>query len=170
MPTMLEAAGIPVPKEVQGKSFLKMLFDEKTGPTHTEIYTEMDEHVRYIPCRAVRTDRYKYIKNYSDNPFGLDMNNHDEWAHRLCLLPGHSWKRPRPEEEFYDLLKDPTEQKNLARNPSYAGELQKHRKLLYEHMIKTGDPILGKSFTKDFKPEEYAPVKPGHKYLSLIHI
>lgn len=164
MPTFLEAAGIKPPKEVQGRSFLPLMTGQGKAPTREAVFLEMTWHVHYIPCRAVRTGRYKYIKNYSDNPFGLDMNNHDRWAHRLCELPGHNYKTPRPPEELYDLGPDPTEMHNLAENKEYAKVKQKLAGMLKEHMKETGDPFLGKPFTHDFDPERYEPVEPGTQY------
>ncbi len=164
MPTFLEAAGVPVPDSVQGKSFLPMLTGEDRSPTHEAIYAELTEHVDYIPCRAVRTHDWKYIKNYSDNAFGLDMNNHDKWAHKLCELPGQDWKAPRPKEELYDLRKDPYEKNNLAENKKYSKQLEKMRTMLKDYQKRTDDPFLNKEFSHDYDPEHYKPVEPGYKY------
>lgn len=165
MPTFLDACGIPVPVAVQGKSLIGVLDGSDTGPLRDALFTEMTEHVYYIPARAVRTDRWKYIKNYSDNPFGLDQLNNKEWAHRLCELEEQPWKKPRVEEELYDLSKDPNEQVNLATDPDYREELEKMRELLSEHMRATEDPFLDKPFTFDFadNPEIVEPLKPSEK-------
>lgn len=157
MPTVLEAASVSVPEDVQGKSFLSMMTDRDSEPTHKAVFTEMTYHVHYLPTRAVRTEQYKYIKNYSDIAMGLDQLNHKEWAHTLCEKPNQPWKRPRPEEELYDLKKDPHEQKNLAENPKYTPVLDKMRSLLKEHQQQTKDPYLGKSFTHDYDAAMYAP-------------
>ena len=163
-PTLLEAAGVPVPADMQGRSFLETLSSGRSGPRRDAVYLEIDEHVRYIPTRAVRTDRWKYIRNYSDNPIGLDQNNHMDWAHRMCELPGHPWKRPRPEEELYDLKTDPQEQKNLAKNPRFSKTLTEMRMLLRTHMKETRDPWLGRPFTRDFDPGAYQRDPAGHRY------
>lgn len=164
MPTFLEAAGIPIPDSVQGKSFWPMLVQENAKPTHEVIYAELTEHVEYIPCRAVRTKEWKYIKNYSDNAFGLDMNNHDDWAHRLCELPGQPWKDPRPKEELYNLKKDPYEKNNLADDKEHQDQLGKMRQMLKDFQKRTNDPFIDKKFTHDYNKEDYKPVEPGHKY------
>ncbi len=164
MPTLLEAAGISIPEQIEGLSFLNMTQDRNADPSRTEVFTEMTDHVRHIPCRAVRNKKWKYIKNYSDNPFGLDMNNHDDWAHRMCELPNHPWKRPRLPEELYDIVNDPNEANNLAENPGFKKPLAEMRALLKQHMIATADPYLGKPFTRDFNPEDYKKVEPGTKY------
>ncbi len=164
MPTLLQAAGIPIPGEVQGLSFLEIAKNKNSSPTRHEVYTEMTDHVRYIPCRAVRNQQWKYIKNYSDNPFGLDMNNHDDWAHKMCELPNHPWKRPRRPEELYDIINDPNESINLAGDPEFQKVLERMRAKLRHHMLSTDDPYLDKPFTYDFKPEAYKRVPPGTKY------
>ncbi len=157
MPTILESAGIVVPEDVEGRSLLSMIENDSTSVTRDAIFTEMTHHVYYLPTRAVRTLGWKYIKNYSNIAKGLDQNKHDEWAHKLCELPNQPWKRPRVEEELYDLKNDPNEQKNLAGDENYIGRLQEMRKLLQQHMIATNDSYLDKSFTLDYDPENYEP-------------
>ncbi len=156
MPTLLEAAGIPIPKNVQGKSFLKMMTGENPAPIQEEIITELTTHVEHIPCRSIRTREYKYIKNYSDNATGLDMNNHDDWAHKLCELPGQPWKKPRPEEELFYLEKDPHEKINLTGDPAYAEMLKEARERLTKWQVETRDNYYGRPFLKEYKVEDYA--------------
>jgi arylsulfatase A-like enzyme len=47
-------------------------------------------------------------------------------------------------EQFFNLRNDPGECTNLARNPAYDKEINKHRHLLKEWMDKTGDQFSGK--------------------------
>ncbi|HDP81354.1 MAG TPA: hypothetical protein ENN21_10985 [Spirochaetes bacterium] len=125
---------------------------------------EMTHHVFYLPTRAVRTRRWKYVRNYSTIAKGLDQNNHMDWAHRLCELSNQPWKKPRVHEELYNITKDPDEQRNLAGNPAFAKELASLRELLDRHMKETGDPYLGKPFTDDYDPSIYIKQQPGLKY------
>jgi len=155
MPTMLEAAGITPPDDVQGRSLLGMMQSRAAWADDEAIFSEMTHHVHYLPTRAVRTRRWKYIKNYSDIAVGLDQNHHDDWAHRLCELPNQPWKRPRVEEELYDLAVDPDEQVNLAADPEQARQLQEMRALLRRHMVETQDPFLDAPFTHDHDPKAY---------------
>ena len=164
MPTLAEAAGLKVPGDVQGRSFMPYLTGAKKGPFRNAVFMEMTDHVHYLPTRAARTERWKYIRNYSDIAKGLDQCNHMEWAHRVCELPNQPWKKPRVREELYDLSRDPDEQQNLAGNPRYAKRLKKMRELLDSHMKQTGDPFLGKTFTRDYNPEMYKPSTQGAKY------
>ena len=45
----------------------------------------------------------------------------------------------RPEEELYDLEKDPDQLHNLAKDPGYASILKQHRQILEEWINETGD-------------------------------
>ncbi len=152
MPTILEAAGLPSPKAVQGRSFLPLLRGNRSGPFRDAVFSEMTYHVHYLPTRAVRTSEWKYIRNYSDIAVGLDQNSHMEWAHRLCDLPNQPWKSPRVHEELYYLVRDPHEQTNLAGEADHRSVLESMRERLDRHMEETGDPYLGAPFTHDYEP------------------
>lgn len=163
-PTILAAAGIAVPGAVEGASLLPMMTAKKPKPVHDAVFTEMTNHVHYLPTRAVRTKQWKYIRNYSDIAKGLDQCSHMEWAHRLCELPNQPWMKPRVEEELYDLSADPHEQKNLAKDETHASRLEMMREILDKHMKETNDPFLGKPFTRDFDPSLYERHPAGEKY------
>jgi arylsulfatase A-like enzyme len=150
MPTILEALGIAIPDDVEGRSFLAMMRSGDSPVTRDAVFSEMTDHAQYLPTRAARTRKWKYIKNYSDIAVGLDQNRNDDWAHRLCELPNQPWKRPRVEEELYDLETDPHEQANLAAEERYAEPLRSLRAVLREHMIATRDPLLDAPFTRDY--------------------
>jgi arylsulfatase A-like enzyme len=155
MPTMLEAAGTAKPDGVQGKSLLSIMQGHAAPAGDEVVFSEMTHHIHYLPTRAVRSRRWKYIRNYSDIAVGLDQNHHDDWAHRLCDLPNQPWRRPRVEEELYDLAEDPDEQVNLAAEQEHAKRLREMRALLRQHMVETQDPFLDAPFTNDHDPRAY---------------
>ena len=155
MPTLLESVGIAIPENVQGLSFYPMMTDSIPQLTQEVVFLQMTNHVHYIPTRAVRTDEWKYIKNYSDIAFGLDQNNHDEWAHRLCEQSNQPWIQPRVEEELYHLKNDPHEQRNLASENEYQDILALLREILNSQMEGTRDPFLNHVFTRDYDPSQY---------------
>jgi N-sulfoglucosamine sulfohydrolase len=157
MPTILEGVGEPVPVAVEGRSFLRLLLGEAPDRHRDAVFAEMTDHVESIPTRALRTERWKYIRNYSDSAIGLDQIADRAWAHRLCELPDQPWKRPRVPEELYDLADDPNEQGNLADDPAYAQPLGRMRARLDAHMRETADPYLGAPFRHDHDPARYAP-------------
>jgi len=146
MPTLLEASGIPAPESAQGKPLLRLLQAENESAFREAVFAEMTYHVNYLPMRAARTRKWKYIRNYSDDPVGLDQCSHMAWARKICELPNQGWLRPRAPEELYDLENDPHEQTNLVADPARLQDLAAMRHLLDEHMRSTRDPFLGKSF------------------------
>jgi len=154
MPTLLEAAGVPIPDGVEGQSFLSLLTGREANGVREAVYSEMTYHVGYLPSRAVRANNWKYIKNYSDNPVGLDECADKEWAQRLAESPDQPWLLPRVEEELYNLGEDPHEQVNLVGDPDSAQMLGQMRELLRDHMEATGDPFLDARFTHDYIPPE----------------
>src|SRR5262249_32279388 len=67
-PTFLTLAGVEAPAAVQGKSFAPILNDRKAA-TRQEIFAEKNWHDFDDHARAVRTARYKFIRNsYTDIP------------------------------------------------------------------------------------------------------
>jgi len=106
-PTVLEMAGIPIPKDVQGKSFLANLEGKTPKKWRQSMYYHYYEypfwhHVQ--PHYGIRTDRYKLIHFYYDM---------DTW-------------------ELYDLQEDPTEVNNLINSAKHASLVKKLKKDLYK--------------------------------------
>lgn len=151
MPTLLEAAGLPLPGDLQGKSFLPLLRDTGSGVFRDAVFAEMTYHVGYLPTRAVRTRQWKYIRNYSDNPVGLDQCEEMEWAQKVAQQSDQPWTRPRIPEELYLLEEDPQEQNNLIDDPVHQEDLEAMKALLDKHMADTADPYLGAPFTNDYE-------------------
>jgi arylsulfatase A-like enzyme len=119
----------------------------------TAIFSELDYHVNYLPSRSVRTREWKYIKNYSDLPVGLDELDTTDWAIKLAHLPDQPWNRPRVPEELYHLASDPSEKNNLATDQQYSMELAHLRQLLLGHQRETSDPFLDREFTYDWRAD-----------------
>jgi len=91
-PTLLELAGLPVPADMQGRSFAPLLRSQRPNDWRTSMYYRYyhypaDHQVQ--PHLGVRTERYKLIH----------FNKLDEW-------------------ELYDLAKDPHEMKNVYADPA----------------------------------------------------
>jgi arylsulfatase A-like enzyme len=131
-PTFLEAAGAPVPKEMTGRSFLKLLRGEPfEGRTH--VFAERGAHGAALPTgsngfdlgRVVVTKRHKLIYNALwQIPYTpVDFNNDAFWKELQemhasgTLAPEMSrvyFSATRPMFELYDLQADPREFENLA--------------------------------------------------------
>lgn len=104
-PTFLELAGVEVPGDIQGESFLPLLEGKEPKDWRTSLYYHYYEYPSEHAVKrhyGVRTTRYKLIHFY---------NNIDSW-------------------ELYDLEKDPAEMNNIYGNPEYkAIQEDLHREL-----------------------------------------
>ncbi len=94
--TFLEAAGVPVPADMQGRSLVATLNGQRPADWRTAFYYQYFEyptphHVR--PHYGVVTDRYKLVRFYG--------TGEDYW-------------------ELFDREKDPLELKSVYADPSYA--------------------------------------------------
>ncbi len=67
LPTLLDAAGLPIPTGLHGRTFLPLLRGEPYRP-HDHIFTEMTWHDRYNPMRGVRTIRHSYVRSFIESP------------------------------------------------------------------------------------------------------
>jgi len=120
-PTSLKAAGIEVPAHMHGYD----IFGKKAREYVFASRDRMDETVDRI--RAVRSDRYKYIRNfYPERPY-TQFNAYKKHSYPTLTLMQVLHKRgeltpeqaffmapQRPAEELYDLKNDPFEVNNLA--------------------------------------------------------
>ncbi|MDA0746528.1 MAG: sulfatase-like hydrolase/transferase [bacterium] len=117
-PTLLDAAGIPVPEEMQGRSILPLLRGEKEGWPE-EVFVQISEAQ---VGRAVRTHRWKY---------GVDAPE---------KRPGHDAGSERYVEQYlYDLEADPYELTNLVGMPSHREVADVMRERLVRRMVEAGE-------------------------------
>jgi arylsulfatase A-like enzyme len=91
--TILDMAGLPIPGDMQGKSFVPVLKGTQKGNVHDALYYHFYENQEHKVAKhiGIRTDRYKLIYFYENN----------EW-------------------ELYDLEKDKQEMNNLYGKREYA--------------------------------------------------
>ncbi len=141
MPTLIEAAGVECPGRVEGQSFLGVLRGE-SGGGRQEVFAEKTYHEHYDPIRCVRTDRFKYIRNFADRPRLVLPSDIYNSPTRQSISDDESIWGHREGEELYDLENDPGETKNLADSPGHAEILASLRARLGEWMGDTGDPLL----------------------------
>jgi N-sulfoglucosamine sulfohydrolase len=150
MPTVLDWAGAKAPPELQGRSVLPVLEQEKPGGWDV-VYGSHQFHeiTMYYPMRMIRTRTHKYIVNLAhplEYPFASDLYGSPTWQGVLKRGDKALGQRPladflrRPREELYDLEKDPHELKNLAADPRQAKVLAELRGRLKEWQKKTKDP------------------------------
>lgn len=115
-PTILDLAGVEVPKDMHGVSFLPLLEGEKVKDWRKSLYYHYYEYPAEHAVRrhfGVRTERYKLIRFYGDI---------DCW-------------------ELYDLRSDPSEMHNLYGTPETGSLTDSLKKELLDLQILYDDPI-----------------------------
>lgn len=183
-PTFLKAAGLEPAAEMTAGSLLPLLTSSAGGrvePDRDAAFIAMERHDgcrrggKGYPCRAIRTERHLYIRNFEPTrwpsgspnakdcargiPYGeidssptktLMMESRDEPGidHLAELSFG-----TRPEHELYDLRSDPGQLNNLASDVASQPVLEQLRDRLMDHLAATGDPrALGLPAPWDYYP------------------
>jgi arylsulfatase A-like enzyme len=139
-PTLCDLAGIDHPDFLQGFSLLPLLRGE-IGALREELFAEMTWHAAYEPQRAVRTERWKYIRRFGNRTRPVLANCDDSPSKSLLMRLGWA-ERPVPFEQLYDLTFDPNEAANLVGDPAHEDVLADLRGRLEEWMGQTDDPLL----------------------------
>lgn len=139
-PTLCELAGVESPGWLQGDSLMPLVRGE-TERLHEAIFAETTFHAAYQPHRAVRTERWKYIRRFDDYEHPVLANCDDSASKDLWVAAGWG-ERTVPEEQLYDLALDPGEGHNLAGDPGCAEPLAELRGRLDAWMHETDDPLL----------------------------
>jgi arylsulfatase A-like enzyme len=140
-PTICDYLGIAKPAWLEGKSFLPVLQGARSE-INEEVYSEVTFHAAYEPKRCVRTKRWKYIRRFDGRTTSV-LPNCDDGASKSYWLE-NGWKTEPlvHEEELYDLIFDPMEHSNLAREALTKDTLAQMRKRLDAWMRRTNDPLL----------------------------
>jgi arylsulfatase A-like enzyme len=144
----LAAAGIPIPKTMQGRDLLAK--DYKPRDAVFAARDRCDETVERI--RSVRTDRFLYIRNFYPQRPHLQPNAYkdkksivqtlralhaagklDPLAEQLLFAP------TRPAEELYEWTSDRWQVRNLAADPAHRSTLETLRARLDRWMVETND-------------------------------
>ncbi len=139
-PTLCDLLGIDAPSWLQGHSFLPIVRGE-TEAVRDAIFAEVTYHAAYEPTRAIRTERWKYIRRFDEHA-GPVLSNCDDGLSKELLLVAGWHNHVRPVEQLYDLLFDPMEAANLVDQPAFASVLQQMRTRLETWMRETNDPLL----------------------------
>ncbi|MDX1285268.1 MAG: sulfatase, partial [Draconibacterium sp.] len=159
LPTSLAFAGIPIPKNIQGKDIFANNYKEQEYIFSAR--DRCDESTEII--RAARNNKFKYIRNFlSYRPHaqrnqykdGKEISKHMRELFeegKLNELQSRFYQPTRPPEELYDLENDPQELNNLAMDPKYKKQLAQMRKALYKWMKETNDPgLIPEPILEDF--------------------
>ncbi|MBY5958726.1 sulfatase [Membranicola marinus] len=147
--TLLEVAGAPPLKSMQGQSFLK-LFNAPNMPFRNYIFSEHNWHDHEALERMVRTRDYLYILNLRPNlpnQGPADSNNSPSFVelkdkrtkHQLTAAQVDVFLSPRPREELFDCQRDPLQLINIVADPAMDTKLSELRKIMMLWMEQTGD-------------------------------
>jgi len=148
-PTLLGFAGIELPS---GATHGRDIF-EPNAPRREHIFAARDRADESIDrIRAVRTARYKYIRNYFPMIPYMQKNAYKEdcyptWnlvkklARESKLTPEAALfaAERKPIEELYDIVADPHEVRNLADDPAHLDALAPLRALINGFVRDTND-------------------------------
>ena len=138
--TFLDAAGLPVPSDMQGRSLASHCRGETPADWRKSLYYHYYEYPvphRVRPHYGVITDRYKLVHYYKPDV--------DDW-------------------ELLDREKDPLEVKNFYADPAYAGTVVKLRAeldRLRQEVGETEDPPRAAYGNKAFDGEANPPQQPA---------
>jgi N-sulfoglucosamine sulfohydrolase len=139
-PTLCDLAGAEHPPFLQGTSLLPMVRGE-TDRVHDEVFTEVTFHAAYEPTRAVRTERWKYIRRFDGNQHPV-LANCDDSASKEALVEAGWADQTVGTEQLFDLTLDPAEARNLTEDPAHGDVLAELRGRLERWMEETEDPLL----------------------------
>ena len=167
-PTLLELAGMERFKTAQGHSFARLL-DDPAAKIREYAFAEHNWHDYDAHQRAVRTERFKYIRNFDVNlpntppadavrsPTFQTMRKLRD-ARKLAAEQMGCFIKPKPGEELYDCDADPHELRNLASDPAHAETLKRLREELARWQGETRDPMPGLRNPDEFDRETGEPL------------
>lgn len=172
-PTVLSLAGIQPPKVMQGKAQFGN-YEVSDKPKYT-FHTSDRFDGLYDRLRAVRSERYKYIKSFDTSlPHAIPVAYREQMPMMRELRRLHATEElnneqslwlntPKPEEELYDLQNDPYELNNLAEKPELQDTLALFRQILKNWIAETHD--LGeypeKELIENWLPDRRQPQLPS---------
>jgi arylsulfatase A-like enzyme len=139
-PTLCEMLSIELPPWLEGQSFLPLIQGGHYRERE-ELFAEVTYHAAYEPKRAVRTQRWKYIRRFSDRTLPVLPNIDDSLSKEEWIRISGS-KHPIEHEQLFDLMLDPTETQNLAGQDEFRKVLEEMRFRLMAWIQRTKDPLL----------------------------
>lgn len=152
VPTFLDAAALPIPEVLDGKSFLPVMLGEKDSHKSFTFAQETSKGIIAGPVhygiRSIRGERYRYIRNLTPEvafentttkhqPFLSWVKagkNGNEQAAKLAQDYQH-----RPAEELYDCESDPWNRNNLIADQSLEPVVKDLKQRLDAWMKSQGD-------------------------------
>ena len=126
VPTVIDLAkekGLVRNFDLDGKSLLS-IFDGSSSQQHKYLYGVGDsqgiQNRHIFPQRSVYDGRFNYIYNFNASERLAKIDIKDPVSYYFYKF-GADKHRGTPEEELYDIFKDPFEMNNLAKDIKYKG-------------------------------------------------
>lgn len=113
MCSILDIAGVEVPDQLDGQSFLPAILGNQEPNGREEVYCVFDRHFTVANQRMVRTRSHQFTFNSSDTA------------------------------ELYDLIEDPYQLNNLIRDPAYQAVKMDLKQRMSRYMNDLNDPVKG---------------------------
>ena len=168
-PTFLSLAGVKPTANFVGTDFSPLLKDPRKV-VREYVYAEHNWHDYEARSRAVRSERFKYIRHdYNDMPLtppadAVKGTTFQEMRHlrdegKLNATQMVIFQK-RPKEELYDTVADPHELKNLVNDKTYAKTLTQLRRVLAQWGKEMDDRVPAKR-TPDNADRETGQRLPG---------
>lgn len=148
-PTLLSLTGTKPPAYIQGQAFLGT---HKAAAERNYIHAAADRFDGYTDAiRAVRDDRFKYIRNYRpEQGYYLPIDYREKIptmqellrlrdAGKLDAIQAQWFRATKDPEELYDCVADPHELNNLATDAKYAEKLKELQTEMDRWITEIGD-------------------------------
>jgi len=116
-PSLCELLEIEPPSWLEGKSMLPIIRGEREEINEVIFYEANYQGILYTPQRAVRTQRWNYVRAY------------DQESNVI-------------QDKLFDLIMDPNERNNIASDPTMNETLKELQDRLDHWMKETEDPLL----------------------------
>ena len=170
LPTLMALIGQPVPGNVEGIGFAQVFANPDAPPVRDAVFS-----IFYgSDSRSIRTDRYKFIRNFSprrmiDAPINMTIFSgaiiYDFLGRRMIDTPINATNPPKPHlkqpvAQLYDLENDPNEFDDVARNPEYREIYNTLSQRLWQWMEDVNDPMLKSPIPTPYYWEAMADYRP----------
>jgi N-sulfoglucosamine sulfohydrolase len=186
--TILSLAGIEPPDYVDGRAFAG---EYATTAARDYVHGAADRFdSKYDMIRAVRDDRFKYLRNFNpEKPYYLPLPYREQMpamqellrlrdAGELSPAQAQWFRKSKEREELFDVTNDPYELNNIAADPVYTGKLAELRKEMDSWMSFIDDKglmpeveLIESMWPNGVQPATLAPIakKSGNDDLITLH-
>lgn len=170
LPTMLTAAGIPVPKHLPGRALQDVDSGKASPRAYIHTFTTGSSPNLLFMQFGIRDERYKLVfsPDRALNRLGLSRYHNSGLPKQAYV---QSFLYP-PEYELFDLREDPHEWNNLAESPKHADTKQRLLDAMRDFQRSIKDPFADPKniaqFLAEQKEYQHKPYKrPGFQWPHL---